>query len=152
MKLGEALTELKREQNKLSRLILLRKDHIYREEGTPTKFDPQHLSTEINKKVNEIRDLKLRIQHTNIATKISGEKITLAEAIIKMSDVRNEIKNLTGLFERRNEYLFREKDERKRITAIDERIVEKEIEKLENERTQLDNKIQVTNWTTLLQV
>ncbi len=151
MKLGEALTELKREQNRLARLILLRKEHVYREEGKPARFDPQALTKEINKKGDQIRNLKLRIQCTNIATKVPEEKMTVAEAIIKMNDIRNEIKNLAGLFERRSSYLFRDKDEVKKTTAIDERKVEEEIEKLEKEKTRLDNKIQTINWTTTVQ-
>ncbi|MDO8740020.1 MAG: hypothetical protein Q7J54_00410 [Candidatus Woesearchaeota archaeon] len=38
MKLGEALSKLKKEKSKLARLILLRKENIYAEEGKMSEF------------------------------------------------------------------------------------------------------------------
>ena len=43
MKLGEALSKLKKEKSKLARLISLRKDNVFVEEGKQTPFDPQKL-------------------------------------------------------------------------------------------------------------
>lgn len=155
MKLGEALSQLKKEQSRLARLILLRKENVYTEEGKSTKFDPKKLSEEIDKKIDDIRKLKIKIQKTNLSTKLNAkdirESITLAEAIIKINDLRSKIANLTNLFEkRRADYLFRDKEEKEMVAQLDELKVEDEIEKLEIEKVQLDNKIQITNWTTKL--
>ncbi len=151
MKLGEALSKLKKEKSRLARLISLRKDNVYVEEGKKTKFDPKKLSNEINNKIDEIRVLKIKIQKTNLNTKIDGEEITLAESIIKVNDIRSKISNLSNLFERRRDYFYKDKDEKEMIAQLDELEIEDEIEKLEIEKTQLDNKIQITNWTTPLQ-
>ena len=150
MKLGEALSELKKEKSRLARLILLRKENVYVEEGKQTKFDPKELSKEINKKIEDIRKLKIKIQKTNLNIKISGEDISLTEAIIKINDLRSKMAHLSNLFERKRSYLFRDKDEKEMIAQIDEIEIEDEIEKLEIEKVQLDNKIQIINWVTKL--
>lgn len=150
MKLGEALSALKKEKSRLARLILLRKENMYVEEGKETKFDPKKLSEEINEKIDYIRKLKIKIQKSNLNTTTFGETISLAEAIIKINDLRSKIAHLSNLFEKRSSYLFRDKDEKEMISQLDELEIEDKIEKLEIEKTQLDNKVQITNWTTKL--
>ncbi|MBI1936322.1 hypothetical protein HYS31_07860 [Candidatus Woesearchaeota archaeon] len=150
MKLGEALSALKKEQSRLARLILLRKENVYKEKGKQTKFNPAKLSEEIDKKLEEIRKLKLKIQKTNLNTDVASENITLAEAIIKLNDLRSNITNLTSLFEKKRDLFYRDKDEVEKIAQLDELKIEDKIEKLEIEKAQLDNKIQITNWTTKL--
>lgn len=150
MKLGEALSQLKKEQSRLARLIILRKENVYREKGKQTKFNPAKLTEEIDKKLEEIRKLKIKIQKTNLNTHVGGENIILAEAIIKLNDTRSNIANLSILFEKKRDILFRDKDEIEKIAQLDELKIEDTIEKLEIEKVQLDNKIQITNWTTKL--
>ena len=150
MKLGEALSKLKKEKSRLARLILLRKENVYVEEGKKTKFDPKKLSEEIDKKIEEVRKLKIKIQKTNLTTKVSGESITLAEAIVKINDLRSKLAHLSSLFENKRSYLYRDKDEKEMVAQLDELEIEDEIEKLEIEKVQLDNEIQMANWTTKL--
>lgn len=150
MKLGEALSKLKKEKSRLARLILLRKENIFVEEGKKTNFNPKELSKEITEKIEEIRKLKIRIQKTNLDTIMPGENINLAEAIIKINDLRSKIAQSSNLFNRKETYIFRDKDEKEKISQLNELEVEDEIEKLEIEKVQLDNKIQITNWTTKL--
>lgn len=147
MNLGEALSLLKKERSRLSRLIELRKEHLYKEEGKKATFNPKKLSEEINKKTDYIRLLKIRIQTTNLHTLVKGEALTLAEAIIKVNDIRKKIANLTTLFEERRSY-FSDKNEKKRVPQLDELKIEDEIMALERQKVQLDNKIQMTNWIT----
>lgn len=150
MKLGEALSKLKKEQGRLARLFLLRKENVYKEKSKQTKFNPAKLSEEIDKKLEEIRKLKIKIQKTNLSTNVAGENITLTEAIIKINDLRSSIANLSTLFEKKRDVFFRDKDEVEMIAQLDELKTEDKIEKLEAEKAQLDNKIQITNWTTKL--
>lgn len=151
MRLGEALSKLKKEKSRLARLILLRKENVYAEKGKKTKFDPKKLSEEIDKKIEDIRKLKIQVQKTNLKTKVSGENISLAEAIIKVNDIRSKLCSLSNLFEKKERYIFRDKDEKEMIAQLDVLEVEDEIEKLEIEKVQLDNKIQMTNWTAQLE-
>jgi len=148
MKLGEALSKLKKEKSRLARLILLRKENVYAEEGKKTKFNPKKLSEEINQKIEDIRKLKIKIQETNLNTIVEGENISLSEAIIKINDLRSKLSHLSDLFEKKERYSYRDKDEKEMIPQLDELKIEDELEKLEIEKTQLDNKIQITNWTT----
>lgn len=146
--MGEALSKLKKEKSRLARLILLRKQNVYIEGDKKSKFDPKKLSEEIDKKIEDIRKLKIRIQKTNLSTIIDGEKINLAEAIIKIGDLRSQIAHLENLFEKEKEswYLSRDKKEKERTAQLDELEVENEMEQLEIEKVKLDNKIQITNW------
>ncbi|MDP3917002.1 MAG: hypothetical protein Q8Q42_01810 [Nanoarchaeota archaeon] len=147
MKLGEALSKLKKEKSKLARLISLRKENVYTDGNKKTAFDPNELSQEINKKIKEIRNLKIKIQTTNLKINVFEESMSMTEAIIEVNDIRNEISNLSALFERKREWLLRDSDDKK-VAQLDEKSIEKEIENLEEKKVQLDNKIQITNWTT----
>lgn len=150
MNLGEALSKLKKEKSRLARLISLRKENVYSEKGKETKFSPKELSKEIDAKIDEIRKLKLKIQQANLTAKVHGEEITLAEAIIKVNDLRSKIAHLSTLFEKKERWFYREKNEPEMIAQLNEREVEDEIESLENEKVILDNKVQTTNWSTKL--
>ncbi|MBI2004089.1 DIP1984 family protein [Candidatus Pacearchaeota archaeon] len=150
MNLGEALSLLKKEKSRLARLINLRKDNVYVEDGKKSEFNPKNLSEEINVKIDEIRRLKIRITRTNLDSEISGEKINLAEAIIKVGDIRSKIAHLSNLFERKRGSWYSEKETKNFVAQLDEAEIENEIEKLEIEKAKLDNKIQMTNWNTKL--
>ncbi len=149
MKLGESLSKLKKERTRLARLISLRKDNVYVEEGKESMFDPKGLGEEINKKIEEIRKLKIAIQRTNLQTEIKDEEMTLAEAIIKVNDLRSRIKEMSELFEKERSYLY--KEEKSMVAQLDAQDVEDEIQELEADKVQLDNKIQMTNWITILE-
>jgi hypothetical protein len=151
VKLGEALSRLKKEKSRLARLIHLRKDNIYIEKGKKSKFNPKELSKEIDKKIEEIRALKIKIQKTNLHKKVAGENMLIAEAIIKVNDVRSKLAHLTTLFEEKKDYFFRDKEQKEKIAQLDELEIEDEIERLEIEKSQLDNKLQIANWTTTLE-
>jgi len=124
MKIGEALSKLKKEKGRLARLILLRKENVYVEQGKKTKFIPKELSKEIDQKVEDIRKLKIEIQKANLNTVVNGENISLAEAIIKVKDIRSTLAHLSDLFEKKHSYLFRDKDKEEMIAQLDELEVE----------------------------
>ena len=145
MKIGEALSLLKKEKSRLSRLISLRKENVFVEKGKEPQFSVKNLTEEINKKTEDIRKLKIKLQKTNQSTKILDDNLTLAEAIIRIDDIRKNISNLSELFEKRS--LFRDKNENE-IPVIEQKKIEEEIEKLQTEKTKLDNKIQQTNWSS----
>lgn len=150
MNLGEALSLLKKEKSRLARLINLRKENVYIEEGKKPEFDPKKLTEEINVKIDEIRKLKIKIARTNLASGVSGEKISLAEAIIKVGDIRSKIAQLNNLFERKRSSWGFERETKILISQLDESKIEDDIEKLENEKSNLDNRIQLANWNIKL--
>jgi hypothetical protein len=87
---------------------------------------------------------------TNLNSEISEGEITLAEAIIKVGDIRSKIAQLSNLFERRRGLWYTEKETRNFLPQLQEAEIEKEIEKLEIEKVKLDNQIQMANWNTIL--
>ncbi len=149
MNLGEALNLLKKERSRLSRLIELRKDNLYVEEGKRSEFDLEKISKDIDLKIENIRKLKMQIQRTNLATRISSTGRTVAETIIEIGDIRSKIASLGRLFENRR-FLYCEIDEKPRSPQMSASKVEEEIEKLESQKTFLDNQIQIVNWSTPL--
>jgi|SRR3989344_605171 len=150
MNIGEALTLLKKEKSRLSRLISLRKDNVFVEVGKKTEFNVSELTEKINKKTEEIRFLKIKIQKTNVSAIVIGDEITLAEAIIKVNDLRGKIGDLSKLFDKKRDSWYSEKEKKETISQIEESSIEDEIERLENEKAKLDNDIQMTNWKTNL--
>ena len=150
MNLGEALSLLKKEKSRLARLISLRKDNVFIEKGKKSEFDLNKLSEDINNKIEKIRELKLRILKTNISTTVQDEGVSLSEAIIKVNDMRSKIAQLSELFERKRSLWYFDKDQKEMIPQLDESKIEDEIEKIEVEKTKLDNKIQMENWNTEL--
>lgn len=152
MKLGEALAQLKKEKSRLARLISIRKENVYVEKGKKTPFDPREVGKKINEKIEEIRELKIKIQKTNLSTKIPEQDISLAEAIISIGDIRSQMANLRTLFEDKREYSWRlrDKDTIEKIPQLNEKEIEEEMESLETEKIRIDNLIQVTNWETEL--
>lgn len=151
MRLGEALSLLKKEKSRLARLISLRKNNIYTDEGKKPTFDPEKLTKEINEKIESIRKLKIAIEKTNLQEIIDEENISIAETIIKIGDIRSQIAGLSGLFDefKRTNYFDRE-PKLPQIAHLDENKIEKEIENLEIEKTRLDNLLQIANWKTEL--
>lgn len=147
MKLGAALSELKNEKSQLARLIQIRKDVMYVKEDKKPAFDAKKLTDQINKKMDEIRELKIKIMKTNLQTKIGD--LNLAEAILKVSDLRSKISNLTDLIElNRRDWLTRRRDDDvELIPQVEESEIEKEIRELEQEKVRLDNEIQKVNWS-----
>src|SRR3989344_1804003 len=121
MKIGEALSLLKKEKSRLSRLISLRKENVFVEKGKEPQFSVKNLTEEINKKTEDIRKLKIKLQKTNQSTKILDDNLTLAEAIIRIDDIRKNISNLSELFEKRS--LFRDKNENE-IPVIEQKKIE----------------------------
>ena len=153
MKLGEALAQLKRERSRLARLISLRKENVYVEKGKQSPFNPEQIGRDITGKIDQIRALKIRIQKTNLHAMLPKEKISLAEAIILVGDIRSKISHLSNLFTEKREYFsfrLRSKDDIEKIAQLSEPEVEKEIESLESEKIRIDNLIQIANWETEL--
>jgi len=147
MKLGAALSRLKSEKSQLARMIQIRKDTMYVKEGKRPAFDVKELTDRINEKIDDIRKLKIQIMRTNLETK--ADDITLAEAIVKVGDLRSKLANLSELIKLdRSDWLWgRKEKEVEYIPQVDEKIVEDEIKELEKEKVKLDNEIQKSNWT-----
>lgn len=145
MKLGAALSKLKSEKGKLARLINLRKKNAYVEQGIEPAYSFDTLSNGIDEKIEEIRKLKIQIQKTNVKTMLD-EKITLAEAIVTIGDLRSQIAKLSDVTERETFLSRWDRDHKVYIPTFDEKELERKLERVELEKVQLDNKLQKRLW------
>jgi hypothetical protein len=149
MKLGGLLSDIKGKQSRLSRLMDISKEIFYYEEGKSPKLDYKEISKEIDSLVDEIRHLKVMVQGINIANKLPNSKMILAEAIIKVADLRSLIAYKSGLikYERNRSIWDEDRAKVNLIPQVEEKTLEKEIEELSDEKIALDNAIQVANWS-----
>jgi len=101
MKLGALLSEIKGKQSRLARLMETSKETMYVEVGKKPKLDYKEVSEEIDKLVGEIRQLKLKVMKTNLENIVQyplpNPKMSLAEAIMKVGDLRSLISHKSGL-------------------------------------------------------
>lgn len=148
MKMGEMLTELKKEKEDLTRLLSLRKETFWVEGNKKPAISTAELTARIEEKINSVRKMKLKIQEENLKTKV-GE-ISLAEAILKIADLRNETKNLAELKDGDRGWALRDEKEHKR-PQLNPLQIEELVEKLQKQKTKLDSQIQSVNWKQEIQ-
>jgi len=150
-KLGEALAEKKRIQVRLAKCNdLLKKSYYYKNKPD---FDYGKLRGEIISLIANLRELKLRILNTNLSTNVvyKEKDISIAELIIRLGDIRSEIAVLNELYNPKDRlYSLRYTDEEDAKPQVPPEDVEKEISRLNQEKTELDALLQHTNWTTEL--
>ncbi len=153
MKLGDGLRELKRKQSQLVRKINLRAITFNYKKDERPEVSFTSVTSEIRQLALEIRDLKLQIEYTNNTTQVDfeGEQRSIADLILRIGDLRSELKQLGELIERKRYYSsYDEGDDMAR--QLNQVELNKEIEVLEAEKDKIDNFLQKTNWVTELKV
>ena len=144
MKIAEALREIKGLKGRLSRLYSLVGQNFYYAEDEKPEFDVGDLFEEIQETTDELRHMKVKVIHTNLNTRVGD--ITLAEAIIKLGDLRGEAAKLEQFFRARPENLYLRDERVIYKTVISEQEQVKAIEAKSREIELLDNRIQKANW------
>jgi|GEM_PF-1441395 hypothetical protein len=155
MKIGEALARTKLLKNKLVELQKLQRRTFFVEEGKTKEANFDELDRELSKVMEELRELKLKIQRANLNTYIEwkGRKISLAEAILIIGDLRSQLAHLDAL-ETDSKFGIRSLFDRKTKDEVEYLPQKSRVEllelkkKLEAEKTALDNLVQSTNWRT----
>lgn len=149
MKIGEALAEKKKLQSRLAKCNeLVGKSYYYR--GEKPDFDYKKLRKETGSLMEKIKELKLRIQRTNLKVTVAYKerKITLAELIIHLGDIRSEIAVLNTLYRPKDDFLSLRYDELENAKPqVPPEKIEDDIKNLNEEKTSLDALLQRTNWT-----
>ncbi len=149
MKLGECLRELKRKQAQLVRKINLRESTFsYKKDESP-EVPFGAVTGEIKQLATDIRDLKLQIEFTNNVTLVdfNGEKVSIADLILRIGDLRSELKQLNALTEKKR-FSFLHDDETKEVVRqLNQVDLNKEIEVLESDKDKIDRFLQKTNWS-----
>jgi phage shock protein A len=149
MKLGALLSEIKGKQSRLSRLMEVSKETMYVEKDKSPKLNYKEVSEEIEKLIPEIRQLKLKVQEANTKNTLPDFKMSLAEAIIKVADLRSLMSYKSGLIKYSSMRGFWDESEKKieLIPQVEEKKIEEEVEELSKEKIKLDNAIQKANWS-----
>lgn len=150
MKIGEALAEKKKLQSRLAKCNeLVGKSYYYR--GEKPDFDYDKLRSEIKTLMANIRDLKMKIQRTNLKVTVAYKEkkmITLAELIIRLGDIRSEIAVMNTLYKSKDDFLSLRYDETENAKPqVPPEKIEEDIKNLNEEKTSLDALLQRTNWT-----
>lgn len=126
---------------------MIQKSYYYKNKPD---FSYVKLRTETKMLTENIRKLKMQLQKTNLETMVQykDDKISLAELIIRIGDIRAEISMLNGLYKARDEYsMFRYDEDNSVQPQVPPKDIEKEIAELNKEKTKLDGLLQHTNWT-----
>jgi uncharacterized protein YchJ len=147
MKLGALLSEIKGKQSRLSRLMEVSKETMYVEEGKIPKMNYNEVSKEIDDLIANIRELKLKVQEANMKNTLPDSKMSLAEAIIKVGDLRSLISHKSGLIRYKTQFWGMEDKKVDYKPQVEEKKIEDEVEELSKEKIKLDNAIQKANWS-----
>lgn len=153
MKIGEALARTKLLKNKLVELQKLQRKTFFVEEDKKKEADFEELERELLKVMDELRELKLRIQRANlnITVEWKDRSISLAEAILIIGDIRSRLAQLDeigsdskfgvrSLFDRKTKDEVEYLPQKSRVELLELK------RRLEAEKTALDNLVQNTNW------
>ncbi|MGA1848422.1 MAG: hypothetical protein ACMUHB_03690 [Thermoplasmatota archaeon] len=144
------MSEKKSAQNSLARLITLRKQTMYYLEGRKPELIFADIEEQIMEKMRRIEDMKLRIIYTNQNSKLENGMI-LQEAIIRMGDIRSELKSYNDLLEKDPEgsLFFRpsSSNTKEYISQISKKEIMERIDVLEARKYELDALISKANNT-----
>ncbi len=148
MKIGEALAEKKKLQNRLAKCNeLLKKSYYYKKKPD---FSYNKLTKEVQTLIVSLKELKIRIMGTNLSTNVvyNDKDMSLAELIITIGDIRSRIAILNELYnpsDYTSRFRYDENDDVQPQIPPEE--IEEEISRLNTEKTKLDALLQHTNWT-----
>lgn len=148
MKLAEALTlradlqkrvEQLRERLRLSALV---------QEGEQPPEDPAELLGEVERVLAELTALITRINRTNIATTLE-DGTTLTEALARRDTLETHHSILETVADAASNKFDRySRSEIRKVSAVDVAAIRKQLDRLAQQRRELDTRIQATNWAT----
>ncbi len=147
MKLAEALNERADIQKRIEQLRSRLGNNAKVQEGEKPNEDPAELLAELRSCCDRLRELIVRINHTNSVTVIDGE--TISSLIAKKDVLSLEISIKRNLAqEAALNYRRMTGSEVKIYSTVNVRELQKEIDSLSKQFRELDTKIQGANWNT----
>lgn len=148
MKIGEALAEKQRLQSRLAKCNQLLSSSFYYVDKPD--FDYRKLRKEIDGILKDIKKMKLLLMKTNMETKIgvNGKKMSLAEIIIEIGDIRSRIATMNTLYKEKDDYFsLRSEMTKTKKPQVKPEEIEDEIKALMKQKMTLDSLLQHYNWT-----
>ncbi|MDY6065169.1 MAG: DIP1984 family protein [Finegoldia sp.] len=146
MKLAEALQEIKDLQNKVEALReRLTLNAVY-QEGVESPEDPRDLKVELDEVIDELEILTFRINDTNAKTET--EKGSLTRLIARRDALILKRSVYSSLRQASSDIVPRYGAKEIRVYSnFDLKELNKEIDLISKELRQVENLIQMTNWT-----
>jgi len=153
MNLSTALNEKKAAQNALARLISIREKILFFDKKKKPEIKFHEIEQKINEKIEAIDDFKIRITYTNCHTKLETG-INLLDAIIKLGNIRSELKCYSELLDQDKEdelvYFSGRSQVQEFEAQVEKQYLIDKIEELEKQKYELDSLIAQANNSTEL--
>ena len=153
MNLSTALNEKKAAQNALARLITIREKILFYDKKKKPEIKFHEIEQKIDNKIKVIDDLKIKITYTNCHTKLKTGN-NLLETIIKLGNIRSELKCYTELLEQDKEdqlvYFSGRSQVQEYEAQVEKQYLIDRIEELEKQKYELDSMIAQANNNTEL--
>ncbi len=149
------MLELKSDKSELSRLLEQRENAFRYEEGKPAvaEDDVAELTKQINTLAADIRKLKIKIEetnHTNLIDTPEG-KMSIAEAIHLIGDMRSELSALEKLRSKYKDEHYGWREETKKYAfQLPQKELLGQISALEKKKVRMDAFLSSWNWKVKL--
>jgi len=148
MKLAEALVLRADVQKRIEQLRNRLRQSVLVQEGETPPENPQELLAEAERLTNELARLVARINRANLATTLPGGA-ALTDALARRDALQTQYSLIETAAETASARIDRYgRSEIRKVATVDVGALRKQLERLAQERHELDTAIQATNWAT----
>jgi hypothetical protein len=148
MKLAEALVLRADVQKRIAQLRERLRQSALVQEGEQPPENPEQLLIEMDQLLNQLGDLIIRINRTNIQTRFSTDE-TLTDALARRDVLSMRYSVIGGLADTAANRIERYgRSEIRKIATVDVAALRRQLDEIARQRRELDTAIQAMNWTT----
>ena len=148
MKLAEALVLRADVQKRIAQLRERLRQSALVQEGEQPPENPEQLLIEMDQLLNQLGDLIIRINQTNIQTRFSTDE-TLTDALARRDILSMRYSVIGGLADTAANRIERYgRSEIRKIATVDVAALRRQLDEIARQRRELDTAIQAMNWTT----
>ncbi|MFL5654330.1 MAG: DIP1984 family protein [Ktedonobacteraceae bacterium] len=148
MKLAEALVLRADVQKRIAQLRERLRQSALVQEGEQPPENPEQLLIEMDQLLNQLGDLIIRINRTNIQTRFSTDE-TLTDALARRDGLSMRYSVIGGLADTAANRIERYgRSEIRKIATVDVAALRRQLDEIARQRRELDTAIQAMNWTT----
>jgi hypothetical protein len=147
MKLAEALVLRADLQKRLAQLRQRLQQSALVQEGEQPPENPQELLVEMDQLLNQLEELIVRINRTNLQTSMADGTI-LTDALARRDVLSQRYSIISGLADTAAARIERYgRAEIRKIATVDVAALRRQLDDIARQRRELDTAIQATNWT-----
>ncbi|PQZ93635.1 hypothetical protein CQ018_08195 [Arthrobacter sp. MYb227] len=146
MKLAEALAHRADMSTRMSQLAARIEQNVLVQEGEQPAEDPLALLVEHDRLANDLRELILRINTTNLEVSIPGHQ-NMTDALAHRDVLRLQVRLRQSVAQRASARFDRStRSELRYVSIVDVPLVRTEADELSAQLRELDTRIQEANW------